>query len=175
MERGYTAVAFIGQHARANVTGGVMAHSYSSLGIQTMLMNGEPVGEIETRTALAGHYGVPVIMLSGDKAAADDLRAIVPNAEFAVVKEGIGYYPCLSLSAKAAQELIRDKAQRALRRLSEIKPYKLPGPVTLEIEYTTRNTPLPTRTLPPGAERVGARTIRFTGRDILEVWSRYRM
>src|SRR5438128_11138265 len=36
MERGYGAVAFIGQHGRANSRAGVMAHSYSSLGIQKM-------------------------------------------------------------------------------------------------------------------------------------------
>src|SRR5690349_2676854 len=77
MERGYAAVAFIGQHAKANMKGGVMAHSYSSLGTQKMILNGNPVGEIETRTALAGWYGVPVIMLSGDQAAAADLKAIV--------------------------------------------------------------------------------------------------
>src|SRR5881628_1813937 len=51
MERGFAAVAFIGQHARANRRGGIMAHSYSSLGIQNMFMNGKPVGEIETRAA----------------------------------------------------------------------------------------------------------------------------
>src|SRR6476469_6539146 len=104
MERGYAAVAFVGQHGRANSRGGVMAHSYSSLGIQKMLMNGKPVGEIETRTALAGWYGVPVIMLSGDQAAAADLGAIVPTAEMAVVKEGLGYYACLSMSAASARD-----------------------------------------------------------------------
>ncbi|MGI9073810.1 MAG: M55 family metallopeptidase [Bryobacteraceae bacterium] len=46
--------------------GGVMAHSLSSLGIQTMLMNGKPVGEIETRAALARWLDKPVIFLSGD-------------------------------------------------------------------------------------------------------------
>src|ERR1043165_6937345 len=35
-ERGFSAVAFVGQHARANSRGGIMAHSFSSLGIQTM-------------------------------------------------------------------------------------------------------------------------------------------
>src|SRR5215472_15719892 len=55
-EQHYTALAFVGQHARANSKGGVMAHSYSSLGIQTMLMNGKPVGEIETNAALAGAF-----------------------------------------------------------------------------------------------------------------------
>src|SRR6266481_3395899 len=113
MERGYAAVAFVGQHGRANSRGGVMAHSYSSLGIQKILMNGKPVGEIETRAALAGWYGVPVILLSGDQAAASDLREIVPTAELAVVKEGLGYYACLSMSA-TARDLIRERARAAM-------------------------------------------------------------
>src|SRR4051794_40786787 len=65
MERKWSALAFVGQHARANSRGGVMAHSYSSLGIQKILMNGSPVGEIETRAALAGWFNVPVAFLSG--------------------------------------------------------------------------------------------------------------
>ena len=77
-----------------------MAHSYSSLGIQNMLLNGRPVGEIDVIAAMAGHFGTPVIMLSGDKAAADELHEIVPAAETAVVKEGIGRYTCLTLSAR---------------------------------------------------------------------------
>src|SRR4051794_15646420 len=86
MDRHFSAVAFVGQHARANSRGGVMAHSYSSLGIQNMLLNGNPVGEIETRTALAGWFNTPVIFLSGDQAAAEQLHSIVPEAETAIVK-----------------------------------------------------------------------------------------
>lgn len=175
MERGFAAVAFIGQHARANRSHAVMAHSYSSLGIQRIEMNGREVGEIETRAALAGWFGVPVIFLSGDQAAADDLRAVVPNAEVAVVKEGLGYYACLSLPAEAAQELIEKGAARAWKRLSEIRPYKLDGPVTIDVEYTTRNTPSPQSALPPGVERVDARTLRYRGKDFLEAWTRWQM
>ena len=65
LERHYAAIGFIGQHARADRKGGIMAHGYSSLGIQTMLINGKPVGEIETRAALAGAFDLPVIFLSG--------------------------------------------------------------------------------------------------------------
>jgi D-amino peptidase len=174
MERGYAAVAFIGQHGRANLRGGVMAHSYSSLGIQKILMNGKPVGEIETRTALAGWYGVPVILLSGDQAAASDLGAIVPTAEFAVVKEGLGYYACLSMSAASARDLIREKARSAMGKIPQIRPYKIEGPVTIEVESTTRSTPHPETVLPPGAEVVDARTIRYRGKDFMEAWVRSR-
>ncbi len=99
MERRFSAVAYVGQHSKANIRGGIMAHSYSSLGIQNMLLNTKPVGEIDVIAAMAGHFGTPVIMLSGDQAAANELREIVPEAEFAVVKEGVGRYTCVSLSA----------------------------------------------------------------------------
>jgi D-amino peptidase len=174
MDRHFSAVAYVGQHSKANVRGGIMAHSYSSLGIQNMLLNGKPVGEIDVIAAMAGHFGTPVIMLSGDQAAANELHEIVPQAELAVVKEGIGRYTCISLSASAARDAIREAARRSMAKIGAIKPYIVPGPVTLQVEYTTRNS------LPVDAEkRAGAqvlddRTIAFRGKDILEAWTLYR-
>lgn len=172
--RQYAAVAFIGQHSKANVRAGIMAHSYSSLGIQNMKVNGQPVGETETRAALAGWFGIPVILLSGDRAAADELRAIVPEAELAVVKEGLGRYTCLSMSAPEARETIRAAAARAVKKIGQIRPYRVEGPVTVEIEYTTRNSLGIDAGLATGAEVVDDRTIRYRGKDFLEAWTRSR-
>src|ERR1035438_10927723 len=124
MERHFAGVAYVGQHSRANVRGGIMAHSYSSLGTQNMLLNGKPVGEIDVIAAMAGHFGTPVIMLSGDQAAANELHEIVPNADLAVVKEGIGRYTCISLSASAARDAIREAARRSVSKIGSIKPYR---------------------------------------------------
>jgi len=172
LERGYAAVAFLGQHSLAGVRAGIMAHSYSSLGIQNMLMNGKPVGEIGSRAALAGWYNVPVIFLSGDQTAAKELKDIVPEAEVAVVKEGLARYTCISLSAQAARELIREKARRAIEKLGQIKPYRVGGPVVFEYEYTTRNSLPMDAHLRPGAEVVNDRTIRYRGKDFMEAWTR---
>jgi D-amino peptidase len=172
LERKYAAIAFIGQHARANRRGGLLAHSYSSLGIQTMLMNGKPVGEIETRAALAGWFNTPVILLTGDQAAADDLHAIVPDAELAVVKEGFANYSCQSLSAPAARDLIRDRATHAMKKVGGIKPYRIEGAVTIQIEYTTRNALGVDAPLRPGGEMIDPRTIRYSGKDFMEAWTR---
>ncbi|HXR75615.1 MAG TPA: M55 family metallopeptidase [Bryobacteraceae bacterium] len=172
MERRFAAVAFVGQHARANSRGGVMAHSYSSLGIQNLLMNGKPVGEVETRTALAGWFGTPVIFLSGDQMAAEQLHAIVPEAETAVVKEGLDNYACISLSAEAARKLIREGAKNSMGKLGHIQPYKLNGPVTFQIEYTSRHALRQDAGSGPGEEVVDARTIRFHGKDFIEAWKR---
>jgi D-amino peptidase len=167
----FAAVAFIGQHARANRSRAIMAHSYSSLGIQKLTMNGQEVGEIETRSALAGAFGVPVIFLSGDRAAAEDLLAIVPQAEVAVVKDGLAYYACDSMSAVLAQRLIEAKAEAAWKKLPQVKPYKVAGPVAIETEVTTRSTPSLENVLRPGVERVGPRTLRYTGKDFMEAWT----
>lgn len=175
LERGYAAIAFLGQHAMGNVQKGIMAHSFSSLGIQDMRINGRPVGEIGVWTALAGSWGIPVILLTGDQAAADELKALVPDAELAVVKEGLARYACISLSAEAAQETIRRAAQRAVAKIGRIRPYRVEGPVTLEIEYTTRHSLNPDLAVLPGVEIVDDRTIRYQGRDLREAWQRYRV
>jgi D-amino peptidase len=175
MDRHFAAVAYIGQHSKANTRGGIMAHSYSSLGIQNMLLNGKPVGEIEVIAAMAGEFGTPVIMLSGDQAAANELHEIVPDAELAVVKEGLGRYTCISLSSVAARQLIREAARRSMAKIGSIKPYTIPGPVTLQIEYTTRNSLPMDAGLRTGAQILDDRTIRFRGKDILEAWRLYRV
>lgn len=174
MERRFSGVAYVGQHSRANVRGGIMAHSYSSLGIQNMLLNGKPVGEIDVIAAMAGHFGTPVIMLSGDQAAANELHEIVPNAELAVVKEGIGRYTCISLSAGAARDAIREAARRSVSKIGSIQPYTISTPVTLQVEYTTRNSLPVDAEIRAGAEVLDDRTIRFRGADILEAWRLYR-
>lgn len=173
-DRKYAAIAFIGQHSMANVRRGIMAHSYSSLNYQNLLMNGKPVGEIETLAVLAGIYDTPVIMLSGDQAAAAELKAIVPLAETAVVKEGLGRHSCISMSAPVARETIKEAARRAWRKMGSIPPYKVTGPVTIQIEHTTRNSLKVDADLAPGVEVLDDRTIRFKGKDFLEAWTRAR-
>jgi len=173
LDRGYSAVAFLGQHARAGRERAVMAHSYSSLGIQRLTMNGKEVGEIETRSALAGAFNIPVIFLSGDQAAADDLLAIVKDAEVAVVKEGIGYYACISMPAAGAQALIEQKAAAAVKKLGSVRPYRIEGPVEIITEYSTRSTPSPENALPDGTDRTGPRTLRIRGANFMEAWTRW--
>ncbi len=172
MERKYAALAFIGQHSMAGVRAGIMAHSYSSLGIQNMRMNGKPVGEIGTRAAVAGWYGIPVVLLTGDEAATKELLEIVPDAEVAAVKEGLARYTCVSLSAPAARDLIRERARSAMQKIGSIKPYKIEGPVTIEYEYTTRNSLPIDAGQAAGAEVVNDRTIRYKGKDFMEAWIR---
>jgi len=171
LDPSYAAVIFIGQHAMAGAEKGVLSHSYSSEGIQNMWVNDKPVGEIGGRVMLAGAFGVPVIMLSGDTAACKELRDLVPEAECAEVKTGVSRTAGFTLSHPAACALIREKARRAMERLPEFKPYRMAGPVEVKVEFTTAST----ASFRPreGVERLNDRTWVFRGKDISDAWLKY--
>ena len=128
LDPSYGAVIFIGQHAMAGCEKGILSHSYSSEGIQNIWVNNMPVGEIGARVMLAGAFGIPVIMLSGDTAACQELHALVPKARCAEVKTGVSRTAGYSLSHSAACALIRSEAQAAMTQLAEFQPYRNDGP-----------------------------------------------
>ena len=167
----YSAVIFIGQHAMAGARNGILSHSYSSLGIQNIWVNGKPTGELGGRVMLAGYFGIPVIMLSGDTAACEELYDLIPQAECAEVKSGISRTAGFMLSHPAACALIRQKAQRAMERLGEFQPFRTSGPIEVKVEFTTSGEP----NIRPreGVERLNERTWVFRGKDIVEAWLKY--
>lgn len=171
LDSSYSAVIFIGQHAMAGARNGILNHSYSSRGIQNIWVNNMRVGEIGGRVMLAGSFGIPVIMLSGDRAACQELRALVPQAECAEVKSGVSGSAGFMLPHPKACALIQETARRAVKRLPEFKPYRIDGQVEVKVEFTTRHaaTFLPRE----GVERIDQRTWTFRGKDIQEAWLKY--
>jgi D-amino peptidase len=171
LDASYSAAVFIGQHAMAGAEKGILSHSYDSRGIQNIWVNGKPTGEIGARTMLAGTFGVPVIMLSGDAAACKEIRDLVPGAECAEVKQGVSRTAGFMLPHAAACALIREKARRAVERLGEFKPYKITGPAEVKVEFTPRGT----QDFAPreGVERLNDRTWVFRGKDVVDAWLKY--
>jgi D-amino peptidase len=167
----YSAVIFIGQHAMAGARNAMLSHSYSSMGIQNIWLNGKPIGEIGARVMLAGSFGIPVIMLSGDTAACAELHDYVPQAECAEVKSGVSRTAGYMLSHQAACALIHQKAQRAMERLGEFQPYPKTGPSEVKVEYTTRGEEAFRSR--EGVERLNERTWAFCGKDIVDAWLKF--
>ncbi len=171
LDASYGAVIFIGQHAMAGADRGILNHSYSSLGIQNIWVNGRPTGEIGGRTMLAGSFGIPVIMLSGDTAACKELHALAPKAECAEVKSGVNRNAGYMLPHPRACALIREKARRGMERLKEMEPYAISGPVEVKVEFTTDGVHR-FRSV-EGVEQIDPRTWVFRGKDIRDAWLKY--
>src|SRR3990172_3210653 len=82
---GYDALAFIGYHARAGAKKGVLCHTWSDK-VAGVWLNGVEVGEIGLNAAVAGHYGVPVIAMSGGHTACLEGQTLLGGA----VEVGVG-------------------------------------------------------------------------------------
>lgn len=168
VEGGFDAALFIGYHASINTAQAVRAHTISSRRFYDLRLNGQRASEGLLNAAIAGHFGVPVVLVSGDDAAVAELqRTVNPKLAGVVVKRAIGYHSADNLSPEVARQLIRTESEAALRRLDGARPFVLPRPVRLEIAFKNMiNAEI--LALLPIVERVDGATIAFTAKDVVE-------
>ncbi|MGW4630144.1 M55 family metallopeptidase [Streptomyces rubiginosohelvolus] len=126
---------------------------------------GRPLGEIGLNAAMAGHLGVPVVLLSGDDAACAEAAALIPEAVTVPVKEALGMAAAVTLHPEEARDRLRRAAADAVSRRTEIPPLALTGPLEVEVDLASPHT-IDLATLVPGVSRTaGARTVAFTASD----------
>jgi len=164
----FDAAIFIGYHAGTTNPEGVRAHTFSSATLADVRLNGRSALEAGFNAAIAGHFGVPVIMISGDDAAVEEARAFIGELEGAVVKWNTGFHSARSLTPEASYALIRERVVTAMERLDSFEPTVLPTPVTLDIRFKNYR-PSEVLAFLPVVERTSSHTVRFVGQDILEI------
>jgi len=164
----FDAAMFIGYHASTNNTTGVRAHTFSSARLTRVRVNGQTVTEGAFNAAIAGHYGVPVIMMSGDDAAIAEVRGLLGNIEGAETKKSLGFHSAITLTPEASCTLIGAKVRAALARRKDFKPYILQTPTTIEISFKSYQ-PVELLGYLRGVERPDSHTVRYTGKDMLEI------
>ncbi|MCX7819512.1 MAG: M55 family metallopeptidase [Kiritimatiellae bacterium] len=139
---GSEAVILLGYHAMSLTPGAVLAHTYSSKGIQRMRLNGREVGEIGVDAAIAAEYGVPVVLVTGDDKTCAEARAWIPGVVVCETKRGTGPQSAEPLPAEVSRRRIREATIEALRKRREIPLIRIEYPATLTREL-----------LPPGSRR----------------------
>lgn len=160
----YDAIAFIGFHARAGTAEAIADHTYTGA-IKSIRLNGRELGEAGLAGALAGHYGVPVVFLSGDSAAVAEARTDFPGLETATVKTAVSHGAAWAIHPERARALIAKGVERGVRRRGEIRPLRLDAPVTIELEVEG-TAGVDQLLFIPGMERTGARTVRYVAPDV---------
>jgi D-amino peptidase len=168
IDSSFAAVLFIGYHASTTSAVGVRAHTMSSADYTALALNGVNLSEAGVNAAIAGHFGVPVVMISGDDAAVAETRGLIGNIEGAVVKRAISFHAAISMTPQAAQALIREAARRGVTRRAELRPYVLAKPVRLDLTFKNYLQAELASYL-PDMERPTAHSVRYTGRDIVVV------
>lgn len=163
----FSAVIFIGYHSATTNPAGVRAHTFSSATFAAVELNGRAIAESGLNAAIAGAFGVPVVMVSGDDAATDEVRQLVGDVEAAVVKRALGFHAAATMTPEAGQALIRAKAKAAIARLKDFRPHRVTGPVAVDLTYKNY-TPAEAMAILPGVERRTAHTVRYQAKSLLE-------
>lgn len=166
----FGAAMFIGYHARAGVPRGVLNHTWMGREIHNLYLNGEVCGEIRLIAGLAGSMGVPVGLVTGDEAACQEARDLLGDIETVAVKNGIDKFSAELVPPARAQTLIREAADRCVRDLSRLRPYVVPAPYSLGIEWSS-TAMAEACGLIPTVKRIDTRTVEFTSDDYGEIMS----
>ncbi len=160
---------FLGYHTSTTNERGVRAHTISSSNLTAVRLNGVPMPEAGINAAIAGHFGVPVLMISGDDAIVEEARALL-GAELggAVVKWSHGFHSATTMVPEAAFDLIRQTARSAVAGAANREPYVLEGPVEIEVAFKNY-MPAEILSYLPNVDRVDSHTVRFVGADMIEI------
>jgi D-amino peptidase len=167
IDDGVDAAIFIGYHAGTSNPTGVRAHTFSSATLTRVALNGENVTEGSWNAAIAGHFNVPVIMMSGDDAAIAEVQKAVGMIEAAETKRSFGFHSASTLTPGASVGLIGTRVSAALARIGDFKPYKITAPVVVDVTFK-HYMPAEVLAYLPIFERTDSHSIRFRARDMAE-------
>jgi len=168
IDRSFHAAMLVGYHAKAGTVRGVMAHTFTG-DILSLRFNGLEVGELGTDAALAGHFGVPVVLVTGDTATCQEAKDVLGDVDTVAVKEGISRYAAKCLPPVEARTLIREAARKAVKNASSRQPFVIKLPVRVELAFTEPSL-ADIASYPPFVERVDGRTVGFTAPDFVQAF-----
>ena len=168
IDESFDAVLFIGYHASTTNPRGVRAHTMSSGTLTAIKLNGVAVPEAVINAAIAGHFGVPVVMISGVNVIIEEAEDLLGDLEGAVLKEAYGFHSAITVHPEVAYKIIHEKVTAALNRLDDFEPYRLEGPIRVEVSFKNY---LPAELLSylSIVDRVDSHSIGFTGEDMVEI------
>lgn len=160
---------FIGYHGAIGDRNAVMGHTYSPRVIFECRLAGQVVGELTINAALAGHYGVPVGLVSGDRTTLEEARRNIPWAQTVETKASVSYYAAECRSPHEVRDALRLAGAAALAQWRDAKTFVLDPPITLEID-TMKTSQADVVERLPGFSRPAPRTVTFTSDDMPAVY-----
>ena len=167
LDDSFDGVIFVGYHASTANPAGVRAHSFSSANLADVRINGTSVSEGGWNAAVAAHFGVPVLAVSGDEAAVAEVKAQVPGVEGAVVKWPYAFHSARTLTPTAARSAIEDAVRKGMARRGTSSLPRVATPVRVEVRFKSYR-PAELLSWLPGAVRVDAHAVAYSVKDMPE-------
>ncbi|GIO08474.1 D-aminopeptidase [Brevibacillus reuszeri] len=168
IDESFDAAFFVGYHGKAGTADAVLNHTLSGLAIHRLVLNGKEVGEAGLNAAVAGAFGVPVVLVTGDSQTAQEVEVDIPGVFTVAVKTGITGLSSQAIHPVRAREMIRKQAKEALLSRSHVQPIGQKAENTIEVEFTKSQFATAASWM-PGVELIEGRTVRFHSNDLVSM------
>jgi D-amino peptidase len=165
---GFEACMLVGFHSRAGTPGGLLSHTWVGSLVHEIRLQGKPAGESLLDAAIVGHYGVPVVLVTGADDVCREARAdLGADLEVVEVKRALGPSACASWTPQRSAQEIRAAAERAVAHRKTRKPWTARPPVDIEVEFHRRE--MARRALETGdGTPTSDRCVRYVAPDVPE-------
>ena len=165
----FQACLFIGYHAKAGTQDAILDHTISGSVVRFVKVNGVELPELGLNALIAGYYGVPVVLVTGDTAVCRQTTEVLGKGVVTVaVKEAYGRLAAKLVPMVEARRMIEAGVKDALAKLGQAKPFKMASPYTFELGYHVSAQADMASMLLPGIKRTDGRTVAFTADDYIE-------
>ena len=173
LEQGCDAALFVAMHARAGTADGGLCHTVMGTSWTNLWFNGTLVGETGINAALCGHWGCPVVLVTGDDAVCREATQLLGAGLVTVgVKRSFGRQSARNIPPTKARQMIEDAAHAALQKLDAVKPYDPGRPCEIRVEFATTDGPAKFHAR-HGVEVVDGRNIVSRADDWLGAWRQF--
>ncbi len=166
IDESFDAAFFVAYHAHEGTPGGVINHTVAGSAVEEITFNGEVVGETGINARIAGYFGVPVVLVTGDDKVAEEAKSQIPKIHAVTVKKGLDRFAGECLPPSETEEMIAEGAEKALQDADNITPLCPEGPVIFRLKYKTTPSAAMAE-LFPSVKRVGAKTVEIADNDYL--------
>jgi len=142
LDESFAGMVQLAAHAMMGTPDGVLCHTQSSRTENRYWYNGVESGELAQCAAIAGHYGIPTIMVTGDEAACREATKFFgPNCVTVAVKRGISREAAELYPFDETRQALYEGARRAVAAIPQCQPYKLSLPIQAKKEYLVFDSP----------------------------------
>lgn len=166
IDSSYDAAIMIGYHGRMN-SEGVLSHTNHGGVVSNISINGRDSGEFYINASIAGFFGVPVVLVSGDNVLSQEVKDVNSEIETVVVKTSHGRYAAECIAPQAVRNMITERVKEALGKTNGVPLTKEEGPV--EVKMTFLNSGFAeAASLMPHTELVEPNVVLYNAENIVE-------
>ncbi len=172
LDASFNAIFFIGYHGMRGAYPSILEHTYSSRVVYNISINNRLMGETGINAAIAGYYGVPIALVTGDQKLIEEAHTFLGKVETVVVKKAVGRTAARCLSPVKARQLIKKGAIKALKQIGNLTLFKMKPPINLEVAFINPGM-AEMAALVPGSKHINGRIISFSSEDMIEVYKAF--